>query len=58
MAAAFGVPGAAGAGHPNIQPMQITSAAATAPDTGAITQGEIAQGEIARDEIARGEIVS
>src|SRR6202790_4263350 len=32
----------AGAGHPSIQATQITSEAATAPETGAITQGEIA----------------
>ncbi len=30
------------AGHPKSQPTQITNAAATAPDTGAMTQGEIA----------------
>ncbi len=30
------------AGHPSIQPTQITSEAATAPDMAAMTQGEIA----------------
>src|ERR1700738_3975949 len=33
---------AAGAGHPSIQATQITSEAATAPETAAMTQGEIA----------------
>src|SRR5215470_12356208 len=32
--------GACTAGQPSIQPTAITSAAATAPDSGAITQGE------------------